>query len=108
VTLHMNRMARRALLAVAMLTTGACAGYMVEGVDVVFVQRQPPPPRREVIIAAPGPGYVWVGGRWAWRSNDYVWVPGAWVVVEAGHRHWEPGRWRHDRRGWFWVEGHWR
>ena len=109
-TLRLHRITKRAVLAGAMLFTAACAGMELEGMSAsfVFVDRDPPPPRREVIVAAPGPGYVWVQGHWAWVSNDYVWQPGVWVVVQPGRRHWEPGHWRHDRRGWYWVDGHWR
>jgi hypothetical protein len=107
-TMHMDRLVRRAVLAVAMASTAACAGMALEGVSFEFVQREPPPPRREVIVASPGPGYVWVAGHWSWRSNDYVWEPGTWVIIQTGYHRWEPGRWRHDRRGWYWVEGHWR
>jgi len=46
----------------------------------VYVVPAPPPPRAEVVTLAPGPGYVWVRGRWHWNGNAYYWVPGSWVA----------------------------
>jgi hypothetical protein len=96
------------MLALMLAVTTACAGYVVTG-EFVYADRAPPPPRRELVIAAPGPGYVWSTGHWAWQGREYVWVPGGWVVVQTGYQRWQPGQWRRDRhRGWYWVEGHWR
>jgi hypothetical protein len=39
------------------------------------VREAPPPPRAEVMQVAPGPGYVWISGHWAWRHGWY-WAPG--------------------------------
>jgi WXXGXW repeat (2 copies) len=74
----------------------------------VYVRIAPPAPRAEVRIAAPGPGYVWVGGFHRWDGAAYVWVPGHWVLPPRPRAVWVSGHWRHGRRGWFWVEGHWR
>ena len=60
----------------------------------VPVREAPPPPREEVIVAAPGPGYAWIGGHWAWH-HGWVWVRGHWDR-RAGYS-WAPGHW--DRRG---------
>ena len=59
--------------------------------------RLPPAPIVEVVVVAPGPNYVWIGGRWVWRvaagcgrratgrpvpTHAPSWVQGHWV-----HRH---------------------
>jgi len=64
-------------------------GYVYQEPAPIYVREAPPPPPVERIVAAPGPGYVWVPGyydwhdRWVWRSGHYerpphqnaVWVP---------------------------------
>jgi hypothetical protein len=74
----------------------------------IYVRIAPPVPRAEVRIAAPGPGYVWIGGFHRWDGAAYVWVPGRWELAPRPRAVWRPGHWRHTRRGWYWVEGHWR
>ncbi len=62
----------------------------VTGEEVV-VAGAPPPPLEDVYIAAPGPGFFWVRGCWAWH--------GRWI--------WEPGRWaRPPHRGAVWLAPH--
>ncbi len=68
----------------------------------------PPPPRYGVIGVAPGPGYVWVDGRWAYRGNRYAWEDGRWVRPPRGRMRWEHGEWRHDGDRWRYHEGRWR
>ena len=29
---------------------------------------------------APGDGYLWTPGYWAWGPDGYYWVPGVWVM----------------------------
>lgn len=74
----------------------------------IYVRIGPPPPRREVVVARPGPQYVWVGGYHRWDGNRYNWQPGSWVLPPGRYHHWVPGHWRNSRRGYYWVEGHWR
>ena len=102
----------------------ACAVMLVFGCGIgvaaaqrVIVERGVmPAPRVEVVPAAPGPGYNWVPGHWAWRGAGWVWIPGHHIrgvvapmpaeVVEVvparpaagyvwvkGHHVWEGGRW---------------
>ena len=52
---------------------------------------QPPPPLPDYQQPpAPGDGYIWTPGYWAWCPNGYYWVPGAWVeppyIVRCGPR----------------------
>jgi hypothetical protein len=98
------------LLAVAVLfgaTTimSACAEHSR---SVVYVRTPPPPPIRETLIAAPGPGYIWIPGHQAWYGNSYGWVPGRWERRPERRHAWIPGHWVQNRHGWHWVEGHWR
>lgn len=92
--------------AAALLALAACAPLPPAG--AVFVRVGPPAYREEVIGVAPGPGYVWVAGYWAWGGADYYWVPGRWVARPYPRAVWVPGRWRAHRHSWYWVEGHWR
>jgi hypothetical protein len=74
----------------------------------VYVRIGPPPPRHEVVVARPGPGYVWVPGYHRWDGRAYVWVPGGWVMPARPYYHrWVPGHWRETPHGWVWVDGHW-
>jgi hypothetical protein len=73
----------------------------------IVVSQAPPTPPQEVIVAAPGPGYVWVPGYYQWHGR-WVWERGAWVVRPHPHAVWVGGHW--DRRGhdYVWRGGHWR
>ena len=85
---------------------GACVHTTPYGVTYVGVA--PPVLRTEVITTSPGSGFVWVGGHWGWRDNDYRWISGSWVRPSAGYSVWVPGHWDHDGHGWFWTDGYWR
>lgn len=74
----------------------------------VYVSIAPPAPIAEVRVAAPGRGYVWVGGFHRWDGRAYVWVPGRWALPPRAGVVWVAGHWRHHAHGWYWVEGHWR
>ena len=76
------------------------------GGDVV-VSEAPPPPRTEIIVAAPGPGYVWTPGYWSWHGR-WIWVGGRYVLRPHPHAVWLPGHWAHRGRGHVWIEGRWR
>jgi hypothetical protein len=67
--------------------------------------REPPPaPRQEVIVAAPGPDYVWIGGHWGWHGH-WVWESGRWDR-RPGYS-WVGGHWDHRGGGYVYVEGRW-
>ena len=90
---------------------GPVTGCMVYGrprVGVVYVAGGPPVERVEVIPAAPGVGFVWIRGYWAYRGGAYAWEPGRWAQPAPGHTEWVAHHWEHDSHGWFLVEGHWR
>ena len=69
----------------------------------VYVAAPPPAYRyREVVVASPGPGYIWVHGHYSWRGQ-WVWIPGAWVMPPQPGVTWVDGAYE----GQNWVEGHW-
>jgi hypothetical protein len=100
-TAHLRTLAA----SLALLAALACAGGMTVG--VVYTERRPPPDRVEVIVASPGPGYVWVPGYWRWERHDYLWTPGRWARAKHGYHKWVPGHWEHRTHQWYWVEGRW-
>jgi hypothetical protein len=73
----------------------------------VVVTVAPPPLPGETIYVAPGPGYVWVGGEWAWRGG-WVWVSGRWVLPPYPSAVWVRGRWVAGANGWRHRAGYWR
>ncbi|HTR98689.1 MAG TPA: hypothetical protein VML00_03000 [Bacteroidota bacterium] len=93
-------LASLALAGLLLFSESAMAGVWVG------IRLGPPPPRREVVVASPGPGWVWARGHWGWYNARYRWVPGRWMAPRAGHR-WVDGRWYHRHDGWAYREGHW-
>ncbi|MBS0305383.1 MAG: YXWGXW repeat-containing protein [Proteobacteria bacterium] len=77
-----------------------------EAVDGPYANATPPMPPGEVIPAAPGVGYVWIGGYWAWQLGRYTWIGGRWAMPPRGHA-WVPGYWRREGPGWRWRGGYW-
>ena len=76
----------------------------------IRVNAPPPPIRHEVVVARPGPGYIWVPGYWDWvpARGSYAWVGGRWAHPPYRHAVWVGPRWvnrGHDR---FYIRGHWR
>jgi uncharacterized protein YcfJ len=71
------------------------------------VAEAPPAPPVETVVAAPGPGYVWVGGDWAWNGAAWVWVGGHWMVPPYPGAVWVVGGWHHGPRGWYRAGGYW-
>jgi hypothetical protein len=56
---------------------------------------------------APGDGYIWTPGYWAYADEDYYWVPGTWVSApEVGYL-WTPGYWSGDGDDYVFHEGYW-
>jgi hypothetical protein len=102
-----------ALLAAALsfptLTGCEARIYPAGGYREVYVDDVPPPPRTEVAVGvAPGPDFVWIGGRW-WRDRDrWAWREGRWDRRPYARARWEGGRWEHRGRGYVWVDGRWR
>ena len=65
------------------LVRAACAAALLVGIGAgiaaaqpVIVEKAMPAPIVEVVPAAPGAGYNWVPGHWAWRGGAWFWVKG--------------------------------
>ncbi len=56
---------------------------------------------------APGDGYIWTPGYWAWTGDGYEWVDGTWVVPPYTGALWTPGYWGYAPYGYFWNAGYW-
>lgn len=73
----------------------------------VTADQPPPPPLTESILAAPGPGYVWIGGEWTWNGR-WIWVSGHWGYPPYPYAIWVRGYWYQGPHGWHREAGHWR
>jgi hypothetical protein len=51
-----------------------------EALGRVYVRMGPPVPIVDARVIAPGPGYVWIPGSYAWDGSSHVWVPGRWEL----------------------------
>jgi len=69
---------------------------------------QAPPPLPEYDQPpAPGDGFIWTPGYWAFGPSGYYWVPGAWVAPPYDGALWTPGYWGYEPTGYFWNAGYW-
>ena len=55
---------------------------------------------------APGAGYIWTPGYWAYDSG-YYWVPGAWILPPRIGFLWTPGYWAYNGSNYFFNNGYW-
>lgn len=95
------------LLLAAMLTVGVTTACAARG-GYAYVRVAPPPTRAELYGVAPGAGFVWVNGYWAWRGGGYMWAPGYWARPPRPHARWAPGYWEHRHGGYYYRPGCWR
>ena len=96
-----------ALAAFAPLT--ALSGCVVRAYPAgeVVVDEGPPPVREEIVGVAPGPDFIWIGGRW-WRDHDrWAWEGGRWGSRPHAGAVWVGGRWDHRGGRYVWHEGRW-
>ncbi|WP_345796550.1 hypothetical protein [Castellaniella sp. MT123] len=56
---------------------------------------------------APGPGYIWTPGYWAWGPNGYYWVNGTWLMPPTVGMLWTPGWWGWEDGLYYWHAGYW-
>jgi hypothetical protein len=56
---------------------------------------------------APGDGYLWTPGYWAWGPDGYYWVPGAWVEAPYEGALWTPGYWGYWHNHYGFYRGYW-
>ncbi|MGO8765685.1 MAG: YXWGXW repeat-containing protein [Limisphaerales bacterium] len=76
--------------------------------NTTVVASAPPPPQTDVVVASPGPDYVWVDGEWNWDGVSWVWVGGHWVYPPHPQAVWVVGGWYRGPHGWYHDRGHWR
>jgi hypothetical protein len=97
-------------LALGLLTAGCYASVGVGPDDEYLEVGGPPPPiQADVEIAAPGPGYVWVGGHYDWAADrkDYAWTQGSWQRPPHGGAHWVAPRYEKRGEKHIYHPGHW-
>ena len=94
-------------VAATVVLSGCVVATRIPG-PVLYVDRAPPAAYSEVVLASPGPGYVWIGGYYSWTGRDYYWNRGHWTQPVRGYSTWNQGYWHRDSRGHYWVPGHWR
>lgn len=74
--------------------------------DDEVVEVAPPAPQVDVVIAAPGPGYFWIGGHWGWIGRRHAWIGGRWEAHRPSWL-WVPFAWTRHRHGWRARPGRW-
>ena len=74
---------------------------------ITDVQQAPPEVPDYQQPEAPGDGYVWTPGYWAWTGAGYEWVQGAWVEPPYVNALWTPGYWGGGFGGYAWYPGYW-
>ena len=74
-----------------------------------FVSVTIAPPALPVYVqpVAPGPGYIWTPGYWAYGPDGYYWVPGVWVIAPYVGALWTPGYWGWGNGVYVWHAGYW-
>jgi hypothetical protein len=89
-------------------TPAAQAQFSLQ-VNVGFTRTAPPPLPEVEQPMAPGDGYIWTPGYWAWddQVQDYYWVEGEWVMAPETGMLWTPGYWNYDNGGYRWNAGYW-
>ncbi len=107
-----TRIAKLALIAVfALSLTAAPAAFAGVAVGIGFnVGFAPPAPvAREVVVASPGPGFVWVAGHYDWVPGvGYRWVGGAWLRPPFPRAVWVGPRYVYGPHGRVFYRGYWR
>ena len=97
---------RRSLFLLLFLFLMPAASFAQIGVGVSIrigppalpVYAQPP---------APGDGYLWTPGYWAYGPAGYYWVPGVWVRPPRVGVLWTPGYWGFAGGFYGWHAGYW-
>jgi WXXGXW repeat (2 copies) len=74
---------------------------------ITNVPQEPPPIPDYEQPEAPGDGYIWTPGYWAWTGDGYEWVQGAWVEPPYVSALWTPGFWGSGYGGYAWYPGYW-
>jgi hypothetical protein len=100
----MKSLLARAMLALALLVPLGAVSQVSVAINIA-----PPPLPLYAQPLAPGEGYIWTPGYWAWSASegDYYWVPGTWVLAPSAGDLWTPGYWGFENAGYFWHAGYW-
>lgn len=66
--------------------------------------------RQEVVVARPGPEFVWVRGHYDWVGGreGYAWIPGVWVRPPHARAVWVEPRYERRGRHHFFARGYWK
>ncbi len=75
--------------------------------EVIVTEAPPPPPADEVVVASPGPGFVWIGGAWVWRGH-WVWERGHWARPPRPGAVWVPHHYEYRNGVHVFIRGRWR
>jgi hypothetical protein len=94
---------RTLLLVFALLCTSTALMAQVS----VSISVAPPPLPVYAQPIAPGPGFIWTPGYWAYGINGYFWVPGTWVRAPFVGALWTPGYWGWRNGFYTWSAGYW-
>jgi hypothetical protein len=101
------------LMVLAALTLGlvalGSAGCSVGVAGEYEVGGPPPPYQDDVVIASPGPGYVWIGGDYEWNGGRkaYAWRTGRWERPPSAHAQWQKGHYEMRNGHHYYQPGHW-
>jgi hypothetical protein len=89
-------------LPVAMISAAPAHAQLVLSVGIA----PPALPVYEQPIA-PGDGYLWTPGYWAYGPDGYFWVPGTWVLPPQSGFLWTPGYWGWGGSAFIFHAGYW-
>jgi len=94
----------RKLLVAGALLVAPAASFAGVFISVGFA-----PPALPVYVqpVAPGDGYMWTPGYWAYGPAGYYWVPGVWVRPPQVGVLWTPGYWGWGGGAFIFHEGYW-
>jgi hypothetical protein len=98
------RMVRGTIVALALAIAPATSAFAGVFISVGFA-----PPALPVYVqpVAPGDGYLWNPGYWAYGPDGYYWVPGVWVQPPAVGLLWTPGYWGWGGGAYIFHAGYW-
>ena len=75
--------------------------------NTIIVTQAPPAPQQEVVLAQPGPQYVWLPGYWTWRNEQYQWMAGHWELPPSSRSVWTAPHWEREGNAYRFYEGSW-
>ena len=90
-------------------TLSGSPGAAGDGNEIdISVSSAPPPEKAEgTRPAAPGYGYIWVGGYWDYLDGNYIWTDGRWVQGKPDYEY-VRARYEYDGKAWVFHRPHWK